>query len=60
MCNFLLFFSFDILGKEIEFGKPSLYTTTSSEDLIIVSFTNEFLDMRWFYFAILSIVGYML
>ena len=35
--NVLCNFSFDILGKEIEFGKPALYTVTSSEDLIIVS-----------------------
>ncbi len=31
----LRFPSFDVLGKEIEFGRPALYTQTSSIDLIL-------------------------
>ena len=33
----LFFFSFEVLGKDIEFGKPALYIETSSEDLVLVS-----------------------
>ena len=32
-----IFFSFEVLGKDIEFGKPALYIETSSEDLVLVS-----------------------
>ena len=33
----LRFPSFDILGKEIEFGRPALYIETASDDLVLVS-----------------------
>ena len=32
-------FSFEILGKDIEFGKPALYIETSADDLVLVSFS---------------------
>ena len=32
-----IFYSFEVLGKDIEFGKPALYIETSSEDLVLVS-----------------------
>ena len=38
----LHFPSFEILGKEIEFGRPALYTETSSEDLILATCCEHF------------------
>jgi WD40 repeat protein len=32
----LNFPSFEVLGKEIEFGKPALYTESAAKDLILV------------------------
>ena len=39
----IFFFSFEVLGKDIEFGKPALYIETSSEDLVLVSMYNIFI-----------------
>ena len=41
--DIIFFFSFEVLGKDIEFGKPALYIETSSEDLVLVSMYNIFI-----------------
>lgn len=38
----LHFPSFEILGKEVEFGKPALYIDTASKDLIVVTCCEHF------------------